>query len=129
MKKVIVIAVLFLMIIGASFSIAQDKKAPKDTLKQDTTVVWQKNADIKDGIKYRMNQLETDIAVQDYKALTILYDTYDPNDPKTPEIKNIVKIRFDQLESNQSVKDYKALSIQYNTINQVLNDSLKFKKR
>jgi hypothetical protein len=68
---------------------AEDKKVQKETPKQDTTVVWQKTADIKAGLKYQMDQMEMEPLFQRYKAL----------------------------------------QVQYNTFNQILNDSLKFRKQ
>ena len=84
MKRIIL---TILLIITVSISIAQDKS--KRPAPHDTTVVWQKTADIKAGLKSQL----------------------------------------DQMEADQTIQRYKALIIQYNLLDQIQNDSLKFKKQ
>jgi len=94
MKRIIALLIILAVIFAVgTLSIAQDKKAPKEASKSiqedDTTMVWQKTADIKANLKYQLEQMEAQPTIQQYKALTI----------------------------------------QYNIIDQIQNDSLKFKKQ
>ena len=47
---------------------------------------------------------------------------------KTADIKAGLKYQLEQMEAQPTFQQYKALTIQYNLLDQIQNDSLKFKK-
>lgn len=74
-----IILTIFL-ILTVSIVVAQDKSKKPMPMPipipqaQDTTVVWQKTADIKANLKYQLDQLEALPEIQQYKALMIQYN-------------------------------------------------------